>query len=299
MERVYLTEVGPRDGLQNETVLISTEDKLSFILALVAAGHRDIEVSSFVNPKKIPQLADAKALFDALSRNSASTNCLLSALVPNMQGLEAALAVGVKKIAVFTAASNTFTQHNIHATVLESFARFEPVLARAKASQLKTRGYISTAFSCPYEGDIAPQAVLDVANRFMDLGVDELSIGDTIGAATPKDIEAVFTALLSAIPAQQLVLHCHDTYGTALANILQGLTMGLRRFDSSSGGLGGCPYAPGASGNIATEDLVYTLQRMGFETGIDLDLQLKASKTIEPFLSKALSSRVFQAKATL
>ncbi|MCB1164350.1 hydroxymethylglutaryl-CoA lyase, partial [bacterium] len=261
--RVRIVEVGPRDGLQNEGRIVATADKVAFIRALGEAGLRDIEASSFVHPQVIPQLADAGEVFAELPSAGPVT---YSALVPNQRGLERALAAGVKRIAVFTAASETFTRHNIRMSIDESLAVFAPVVERALATGLTVRGYLSTCFVCPYEGEVAKEAVRPLAERLLAMGCDEIAISDTIGAAGPRDVAATTAYLLETIPAARLALHFHDTYGTALANVLAGLELGISTFDASTAGLGGCPYAPGAAGNLATEDLVYMLERSGVET---------------------------------
>src|SRR5262245_28554950 len=290
---VHITDVGPRDGLQNEATPVPTEAKVAFVRALVAAGLKEIEVSSFVRPDKIPQLADAKELFAALG--PAPAGVTYSALVPNEKGLEGALAAGVGKVAVFTAATETFNRKNVNATIAESIARFQPVVEGAKRAEIPVRGYVSTAFWCPYEGKTPPQQAVDVSMRLVDLGCDEIDVGDTIGAATPPDVAAVLDLLLARLPAERVVLHFHDTRGTALANVLEGLRRGITSFDSSAGGLGGCPYAPGAAGNLATEDLVYLLDGLGVATGVDLERLRAASRPIEAALGRALPGKVYRA----
>lgn len=292
-EKVTVVEVGPRDGLQNERVRVSTATKVAFIEALVDAGMRRIEVSSFVHPNSIPQLSDAEAVF---ARLSPRPGVRYSALVPNSRGLERAISAGVKEIAVFTAASDTFVRHNIHMGLRESLDHFEPVVAEAKALGIAVRGYISTVFGCPYEGAVRPDQGIAVAKALLDLGCDELSIGDTIGVATPGDVARWLDAARSAgLDTAGMALHFHDTRGTALANVLVGLQHGVRIFDSTAGGLGGCPYAPGASGNLATEDLLYALHGLGFDTGIDLNKVVAASSLIATQLDHMLPSRYYQA----
>jgi hydroxymethylglutaryl-CoA lyase len=296
---VKIVEVGPRDGLQNEPGEISTETKLAFIQQLKASGLNQIEVTSFVNPKRIPQLADAAEVLKGLgfplgeveSSEIDLGNVVYSALVPNEKGLERAMASGVKRIAVFTAASNTFTHKNINMSISESLAAFQPVVKTAVSSGMSVRGYVSTCFVCPYEGEINPNAVGEVTERLLEMGVDEVSLGDTIGAAAPVDIYETVGSVLSSVPVEKIALHFHDTYGTALANVLAGLELGITTFDSSAGGLGGCPYAPGASGNLATEDLVYFLHRMGIQTGVDLETLAQASWIIERALGRELPSK--------
>ena len=286
--RVRIVEVGPRDGLQNEGRIVSTADKVAFIRALGEAGLRDIEASSFVHPQVIPQLADAGEVFAELPSAGPVT---YSALVPNQRGLERALAAGVKRIAVFTAASETFTRHNIRMSIDESLAVFAPVVERALATGLTVRGYLSTCFVCPYEGEVAKEAVRPLAERLLAMGCDEIAISDTIGAAGPRDVAATTAYLLETIPAARLALHFHDTYGTALANVLAGLELGIGTFDASTAGLGGCPYAPGAAGNLATEDLVYMLERSGVETGVDLEALVAAGAAMAESLGRRPGSR--------
>lgn len=291
--RIRITEVGPRDGLQNEPDPVPTEGKAAFVRALVAAGHTDIEVSSFVRPDRVPQLADATALFEALG--PAPEGVTYGALVPNERGLAGALAAGVGKVAVFTAASETFNERNVNTSIEGSIERFRPVVEGAKDAGLPVRGYVSTAVACPYEGGIEPGAVRDVCLRLLALGCDEISVGDTIGAATPAHVGRLLDVLLADVPAEQIVLHFHDTRGMAVANVVEGLRRGITAFDASSGGLGGCPFAPGATGNLATEDLVYLLDGMGLATGVDLERQREASRTIAPHVSHPLPSRVLAA----
>jgi hydroxymethylglutaryl-CoA lyase len=290
-EKVRIVEVGPRDGLQNEQKTLSTEKKAEFIKLLVSSGLRDIEVASFVHPKWVPQLADAEELIRRLESNS---NVRYSALVPNMKGLERAIAAGIRRIAVFTAASETFNRKNINMGIRESIDVFQPVVARALKEQISVRGYISTCFVCPYEGSVPKEKVADVAGALFDLGVDEISIGDTIGAATPRDVETTVGFLLQQFPAGKLAMHFHDTYGMAVANVYQSLQMGITVFDSSAGGLGGCPYAPGASGNVATEDLVYLLEKLHIDTGVSLKVLRRASHFIAQELARDLPSRVLK-----
>jgi len=288
---IRIVEVGPRDGLQNESTIISTAKKAEFIQLLVAAGLKDIEVASFVHPKWVPQLADAQQLISQLEPHE---GVRYSALVPNMKGLERAMASGIRRIAVFTAASETFNRKNINMGIQESIDVFKPVVAEALKNGLSVRGYVSTCFVCPYEGPITKEKVGDVAGALFSLGVDEVSIGDTIGAATPREVEDTVGYLLAQFPASKLAMHFHDTYGMAVANVYQSLQMGITTFDSSAGGLGGCPYAPGASGNVATEDLLYLLDRLGVETGVDLKLVRQASHFIGQELARELPSRVLK-----
>jgi isopropylmalate/homocitrate/citramalate synthase len=289
--RVY--EVGPRDGLQNEAQLIPTETKRRFIELLADAGLREIEATSFVAPKAIPQLADADDLMATLDRRP---GVRYPVLVPNERGLVRAIAARVDAVCVFTAASETFTRHNIGMSIAESLAAFEPVVVHARREGWWIRGYLSTAFGCPYEGPIGERAVVDVAERLLALGVDELSIGDTIGVAAPADVRRVVGALADAgIGADRLAMHFHDTRGTAVANVATAIGLGIRCFDASTGGTGGCPYAPGAAGNLATEDLVYLLDREGLRHGLDLDRVLAAARFIAEALGRPLASKVGQA----
>jgi hydroxymethylglutaryl-CoA lyase len=288
---VRIVEVGPRDGLQNESAIVPTAKKAEFIKLLAAAGLEDIEVASFVHPKWIPQLADADELIGQLE---AAPNIRYSALVPNMKGLERAIKSGIRRIAVFTAASETFNQKNINMGIHESINVFRPVVDRALKEGMSVRGYVSTCFVCPYEGAIAKEKVADVTRALFELGVDEVSIGDTIGAATPKDVERTGGFLFQKFAGHKLAMHFHDTYGMAIANVYQSLQLGFTIFDSSAGGLGGCPYAPGASGNLATEDLVYLLDRLGIKTGVSLKLLRLASYFIAQELGRELPSRVLK-----
>ena len=288
---VKIIEVGPRDGLQNESEIISTQDKLFFIEKLIASGLKNIEVTSFVHPEKIPQLKDAKEIISGLKQHP---GLVYSALVPNMKGLERAIESGIKRIAVFTAASETFTKKNINMTIKESLDTFKSIVEGAKKNNISVRGYISTCFICPYEGEITKEKVLDITKTLLDIGVDEVSLGDTIGAASPKDIFGTVGHVLSKIPKENIALHFHDTYGTALANVVAGLELGISTFDSSAGGLGGCPFAPGASGNLATEDLLYLLNRMNIETGVNLGKLTEASVFMQKVLGRKLPSRQLQ-----
>jgi len=289
--RIY--EVGPRDGLQNEAQPIPTDTKLRFIGLLADAGLREIEATSFVAPGAIPQLADADDLLPRLERRP---GVRFPVLVPNARGLERAVAAGADAVCVFTAASESFTRHNIGMSVAESLDAFRPVIDHARGAGWWTRGYLSTAFGCPYEGPIAESAVVDVAQRLLELGVDELSIGDTIGVAGPADVRRVTGALAGAgIGPDRVAMHFHDTRGTAVANVTTAIGLGIRCFDASTGGTGGCPYAPGAAGNLATEDLIYLLDREGLRHGVDLDGVLSAARFISQALGRPLASKVGQA----
>ena len=289
--RVY--EVGPRDGLQNEAAPIATDAKLRFIELLADAGLREIETTSFVSPSAIPQLADADDLMTRLERRP---GVRYPVLVPNARGLDRAIAAGADALCVFTAASEEFTRHNIGMTIAESLDAFRPVIDAARARGWWTRGYVSTAFGCPYQGRVEEAAVVGVAQALLELGVDELAIGDTIGVAGPADVRRVTRALeTSGLAPQRLAMHFHDTRGTALANVSTALDHGVRAFDASAGGTGGCPYAPGAAGNLATEDLVYLLDREGLSHGVDLDGVLAAAHFIADALGRPLATKVGQA----
>ncbi|MCA9255443.1 MAG: hydroxymethylglutaryl-CoA lyase [Phycisphaerales bacterium] len=289
--RVHLVEVGPRDGLQNEPEHIPTDRKVAFIRKLCAAGLPTVEATSFVHPKAIPQLADSGDVMANLGDTGAVE---IMALVPNAKGLERAIASGLKRIAVFTAASDAFTRKNINMSVAESLDTFAPVVERAMATGMSVRGYVSTAFVCPYAGEIDKRVVRDVCDKLRQMGCDEIAVSDTIGAAAPRDIFATVGHVLESIDVGNVALHLHDTFGTALANVYAGLELGVARFDASAGGLGGCPYAKGASGNLATEDLVYFLDRMGIETGVSLNRVFEASSYIAETLGRPLPSRQWQ-----
>ena len=295
-ESIRITDVGPRDGLQNQDATISVADKVRFVDLLARSGVAEVEVSSFVSAKWVPQLGDAEAVFEALARVPGVT---YSALVPNLKGMERALAAhehgALDKVAVFTAASETFSARNTNATIAETLERFGPVIAAAGKKKIPVRGYISCAIACPYEGPVEPAAVLDVAQRMLDLGVDEIDLGDTIGVAVPTDIERLYDGLTSVLQPSETTLHLHDTRGTALACAVTAMQLGVRSFDASCTGLGGCPYAPGAAGNLATEDLVYLADRMGVSTGVDLDGLIQAGRHIAAAVGRPAMSRVFRA----
>jgi isopropylmalate/homocitrate/citramalate synthase len=291
IDHVHIVEVGPRDGLQNEKVTIPTAAKIDYITALADAGLTTIEAGAFVSPKWVPQMADTAEVYRNIPKDPGVD---YPVLVPNMRGLDRAIEAGVKSIAIFTAASETFNQRNINMTIDESFINYAPVAARARSEGMRVRGYVSTAFGCPYEGDVAPEKVLEVSARLLDLGCYEVSIGDTIGVGTPVQVQGVVGILLQVIPPSKLAMHFHDTRGTALANSLAALEMGIPTFDAASGGLGGCPYAPGASGNVATEDLVYMLEKMGIDTGVDMSRLVAASQIIAPYLDHPLPGKYLQ-----
>jgi isopropylmalate/homocitrate/citramalate synthase len=293
--RVQVVEVGPRDGLQNEATPAPTTAKVRFVDLLARAGLRRIEATSFVSPKAVPQLADAAEVMAGLRALPRPEGVAYSALVPNARGLDRALAAGVDAIAVFTGATDAFTRRNINMTVRESLEEFAPIVARARAAGLPTRGYISVCFGCPYSGAVEPAAVLEVARRLLDLGCDELSLGDTIGVATPGQVEPVVGPVVALAGPERVAVHFHDTSGAALANALTALLLGVTTFDASAGGLGGCPYAPGATGNLATEDLLYMLHGLGIETGVDLDGVAGASRFILGALGRPPASRRLQA----
>ena len=292
--RIY--EVGPRDGLQNESVALPTDAKVRYIELLLAAGLRDVEATSFVSPKSIPQLADADALVPRLPTVPGSAGARFPVLVPNLRGMERAEAAGAEALAVFTAATDAFTERNIGMTVAASLEAFAPVLRRATELGWWRRGYVSTAFGCPYTGAVAAERAVDVALRLLDLGVDEVCFGDTIGVGVPSQVAVLTgTAVAAGIPLDRIAFHFHDTRGTALANVSAGLDAGVRCFDSAAGGTGGCPYAPGAAGNLATEDLVYFLDASGWEHGVDLGRVLEAARFAAAALGKPLTTKVGQA----
>jgi len=292
--RVTIVEVGPRDGLQNEQQTIPLESKLELIDDLASAGMRVIEAGSFVNPKWIPQMADSEEVFAGIQRRE---GVRYTCLTPNLRGFERALAAGVDEVAVFGAASEAFSQKNINCCIDESLARFGDVMAAAKADAIPVRGYVSCVLGCPYEGDIDPAKVSYVTGKLLDMGCYEVSLGDTIGTGTAGSMAALLQELLQDHPADKLAVHCHDTYGQALSNILVALQHGIATLDASVAGLGGCPYAKGASGNVATEDVVYMLQGMGIDTGLDLDRLIAAGNRISGVLGRASASRVALARS--
>ena len=290
---VRIVEVGPRDGLQNEKVSVPTEQKIHFINLLSEAGLPVVEATSFVSPRAIPQLSDASAVMAGIVQRP---NTTYPVLVPNLKGMERAIAAGVRSVSVFTAASESFTRHNINTTIAESLTNFRPVVALAQQEHIPVRGYISTVFGCPYEGVVDPQRVLAVAQALLEMGIEELSLGDTIGVATPIQVMEMIDLLTAhGIAIDKIAVHFHDTRGTALANVLASLQMGVSTIDSSVGGLGGCPYAPGAAGNVATEDLLYMLHGMHIETGVDLEKVVAATSYISPLLGHAPTSKYYQA----
>jgi len=289
---VTIVEVGPRDGLQNEKVSVATSDKVAFIDALTAAGLPVIEVSAFVNPRRVPQMSDAADLFVRITRRP---GVRYTALVPNLTGLDRAAAAGLQEIAIFAASSEAFSRANINQGIEESFANYAAVCERARQSGMRVRAYLSTAFGCPYEGPVPQERVADLTARLLDMGAFEVAVSDTIGVAHPAQVSSVLETIAARAPLDRIALHFHDTRGTALANVLTALTIGIATFDASSGGLGGCPYAPGASGNLATEDLVYMLDGLGVETGVSLPGVVAASSIVGAKLDHPLPSRYAQA----
>jgi hydroxymethylglutaryl-CoA lyase len=290
--KVTVVEVGPRDGLQNEAATISSADKIAFVDRLTQAGFSVIEVSGFVSPKWVPQLADAADVFAGITRQP---GVRYTALVPNLAGLERAQAAGVTEVAIFAAASETFSRRNINQSIAESLSTYSAVCARAAAAGIRVRGYVSTAFGCPYEGEVPPSRVAEVSGALLDMGVFEVAVSDTIGIAHPGQVPVVLEAVAARVPLAQIALHFHDTRGTALANVLAALQHGVATYDASCGGLGGCPYAPGATGNLATEDLIYMLDGLGIVTGVVLAALVEASKHIEPRIGHRLPSRYYRA----
>lgn len=298
MSFVRIFEVGPRDGLQNETRLVSTEVKLQWMEGLISAGIRDLEVGAFVRQDRVPQMRDSEDVFQYFSKSKRiikSRQLRIWGLVPNLKGLDRAQAVGVKNVAVFTAVSETFNQKNIGMSVGESLRQIEQMVQGAKKKKLRVRGYISTVFGCPFEGKIKPVSALRVMESLIRLGVDEISVGDTIGVADPVSVERILKPALQKWDAKKIAVHFHDTRGTALANTLRALDLGIRIVDSSAGGLGGCPFAPGATGNLATEDLVYMLHQMGVKTGVNLEKLCQTNLRFFQQIGRQLGSRYMQA----
>lgn len=291
-KRVTLVEMGPRDGLQNEHETIATADKIAYVDLLSQSGLRWIEATSFVSPKAIPQLADASEVFAGIRK---APGVRYPVLVPNLKGYARAREAGADAIAVFTAASENFTKRNINMTIAESLDAFRDVIAAAEADGVWVRGYVSTAFGSPFGDEVTPQMVVDVCQALMEMGCDELSVGDTIGVGVPSQVQELVPMLARAIPLEQVAMHFHDTRGTALVNLYAALQCGVSVFDSSAGGLGGCPYAPGATGNVGTEDVLYLLNGLGIETGVDIDTVRAASRFIASKLGHGLTSKAFQA----
>ena len=292
--QVKIVEVGPRDGLQNEKEIIPVEVKVELINRLTAAGFPNIEAASFVSPKWVPQMATSSEVMQKIERKS---GVIYSALVPNMQGLEAALAAQADEVVIFGAASEAFSQKNINCSIAESIERFREVARLAKAQQVRLRGSISCSFGCPYQGEVTTDAVVDVVARLQDLGCDEIDIADTIGVGTARHVQTVFDAVSRQFPINQLAGHFHDTYGQALANIYAALEVGVSIYHSSVAGLGGCPYAKGATGNVATEDVLYLMQGLGIKTGIDLQMVVDAGQFISQHLGRKAVSRAGNAIA--
>jgi hydroxymethylglutaryl-CoA lyase len=290
--RVTVVEVGPRDGLQNEAALISTQEKIAFVDALSDAGLPVIEVTAFVSPAWIPQMADAAEVFGAIRKRPGTR---YTALVPNLKGLHRARDAGASEVAVFAAASETFSARNINQSIDQSFATYADVCGEALAAGMRVRGYLSTAFGCPFEGPVPVDRVVNLTARLLELGVFEVAVSDTIGVANPVQVVDVVQSVAARVPRDRIALHFHDTRGTALANVYAALQLGIATFDASAGGLGGCPYAPGAAGNLSTEDLVYMLHGMGIETGVDLARLTAASRLVEPRLGHPLPSRYARA----
>jgi hydroxymethylglutaryl-CoA lyase len=288
-EQVRIVEVGPRDGLQNEKTPVSVEARIAFIEALVGAGLHTVEVGAFVSPKAIPQMVNSASVLRGVNHYPDSE---FHVLVPNEKGYEAARAAGAKVIAVFASASEGFSRANINCSIAESIERFKPVIARAKADSIKVRGYISCVLGCPFDGEVKPQAVVDVAKRLWNLDCYEISLGDTIGVGTPVKARQLLRAVAGAVPMANLAMHFHDTYGQALANLYAGMEEGARVIDSAAGGLGGCPYAPGATGNVATEDVVYMLEGMGIATGVDMAKLVAATNEVSRLIDRPPVSRV-------
>jgi len=291
-DAIRIVEVGPRDGLQNEKTPVSVVDRVAFIEALIGAGLDPIEVGAFVSPKAIPQMVGSDEVLRAVSGHAGTE---FHVLVPNEKGYEASQAAGAKVVAVFASASEGFSRANINCTVAESIERFKPVLLRARTDGVRVRGYISCVLGCPFDGEVKPQAVVDVARTLFDLGCYEISLGDTIGVGTPVKARQLLRAVAGEVPMAKLAMHFHDTYGQALANLYAGLEEGCRVIDSAAGGLGGCPYAPGATGNVATEDVVYMLEGMGIATGVDMAKLVAATNTISRLLGRPPVSRVASA----
>ena len=284
MTRITVVEVGPRDGLQNERAVVATADKIAFVNRLSAANLAVIEVSAFVSPKWVPQMADAEQVFAGITRRPGTR---YTALVPNVAGLERAQNARVTEVAIFAASSETFSRKNINQSIDDSFTTYKQVCDRALAAGMRVRGYLSTAFGCPYEGAVAAETVATLSSRLIDLGVFEVAVSDTIGIARPDDVPRVLEAVLARVPADKIALHFHDTRGHALANVSVALPFGIRTFDASAGGLGGCPYAPGAPGNLATGDLIQLLNGMGIETGVSLDAVTAASSFVRSRLARS------------
>jgi hydroxymethylglutaryl-CoA lyase len=298
-DRVSVYEVSPRDGLQNESATVPLRGKLRLVDALVAAGLQRIEITSFVSPKWIPQLADADELAEALMSPTGGRTpppgVRFSALCPNARGLERAQKAGLDEIAVFMSASETHNKKNINKTIDATIAAFQETIGPAREAGMRVRGYVSTVWGCPYEGDIDPARAIAIAKELHAMGCYQISLGDTIGSGTPRQTREIMTRALGELPLEAIAMHMHDTRGTALANIMVGLELGIRSYDASVGGMGGCPYAPGAAGNVATEDLVYMLHGMGIQTGLDLERLVEAARAAESIVGRTLPGKVHQA----
>ena len=295
-DQIHIVEMGPRDGLQNEKTPVSVEARIAFVEALVAAGLNTVEVGAFVSPKAIPQMASSDQVLRGVSQiKDRVKGAEFHVLVPNEKGYDAARAAGAQVVSVFAAASEGFSRANINCSIAESIERFKPVLARAKADGVKVRGYVSCVLGCPFDGEIKPKAVADLAMTLWDLGCYEISLGDTIGVGTPLKAKEMLRAVGAELPVANLAMHFHDTYGQALANLYAGMEEGVRVIDSAAGGLGGCPYAPGATGNVATEDVVYMLEGMGVKTGVDMEKPLAATNEVAGLLGRPPVSRVASA----
>ena len=291
-KRVKIVEVGPRDGLQNEPTPVALATKIALVEKLVDAGLSVVEVGSFVSPKWVPQMAGSAEVYTGIQKRAGVSYPML---VPNLKGMEGALATGVQEIAIFAAASEPFAQKNTNCSIAESLERFEAVMQQAQANQIKVRGYVSCVLGCPYEGEIAAAKVAEVAGKLYDMGCYEVSLGDTVGVGTPLKAQAMIEAVAQRVPVEQLAAHFHDTYGQGLANLLAVLQLGVATIDSSVSGLGGCPYAKGASGNVATEDVLYMLNGMGIETGVDMSKLLEAGRFISESLGRLPASKVGRA----
>lgn len=289
---VIINEVGPRDGLQNERHFVDTKDKINLIKQLVKSGLKNIEVTSFVSTHAVPQLSDAEHVYRAIQGIS---NCNFSVLIPNLLGMQRALACNIKNIAIFTAASETFNKRNINCSIRESLQRFELIMPLAKKFGINVRAYISCALGCPYEGTVSPKIVANIISKLIDLGVSEVCLGDTVGVGTPKQTQKVIDVALQNIAIENLAMHFHDTYGQGIANIYAALELGISKFDSSVAGLGGCPYAMGATGNVATEDVLYLMHGLGIDTGVDIYQVIKAGQQICKVLQKPNQSKVARA----
>jgi len=294
--KVRIVEVGPRDGLQNEKTIVPTETKVELINRLSGTGLSSIEVTSFVSPKWVPQMADHSEVLQQICRKP---GVRYSVLTPNLKGFEAALAAGAEEVAIFGAASESFSKKNINCSIMESLQRFEEVMKAAQKAKIPVRGYVSCVLGCPYEGPIHPEKVAEVASKMYRMGCYEISLGDTIGIGNPGNMKEMLRAVMAHVPTEHLAVHCHDTYGQAIANIYAALQMGISVVDSSVAGLGGCPYAAGASGNVSTEDVIYMLHGLGIQTGVDLDALIKVGQFISQAINRPTGSKVAKAKCNL